>query len=278
MSGSILISTLTENTSEKKRLLAEYGLSMLVEVNGKKILFDTGPGMSLQFNASVMNIDLMQVEKVVLSHGHYDHTGGLKAILEPPGLVDIHAHDGVFTEKYRVVEGHEPIFIGNPWSKYQLEQWGARLVLKRGPQEITDRVMLTGEIPRTVGWETGDESFRIKSGGDYVEDPILDDQAMVMMSTLGPVVMVGCAHAGIVNTLKYVLKLIGEKKIYAVIGGLHLKEAGTQRIAKTINILEQLGVQKIGTCHCTGLEANLALFKAFGEKVFFNHVGKVFCL
>jgi len=147
MFSRVKITTLCENSVPfpGHGILGEHGLSMLLEVRGKRILFDTGAGLTLVQNARALNIDLTRVDAVVLSHGHYDHSGGLKDLLQLTGSIPVYAHPNIFGDKYHLRKGKEPRQIGLPWSREDLEDFGAHFHLGRAPQEISEGVMLTGE-------------------------------------------------------------------------------------------------------------------------------------
>ncbi|MDN5347225.1 MAG: 7,8-dihydropterin-6-yl-methyl-4-(beta-D-ribofuranosyl)aminobenzene 5-phosphate synthase [Clostridia bacterium] len=274
----VLLTVLVENTTEQRGLLAEHGFAVLVEAGGKKILFDTGAGRALLPNAEALGVDLKSVDVVVLSHGHYDHTGGLKAFLEVHNPVDIYAHPDVFRERYRVETGKEPRYIGIPWGKEELAAWGAHFHLQETPVNLAEGVSLTGFIPRLTEYETVSNAFQIRSGDGFERDIIPDDQALVIHSQAGLVVLLGCAHAGLINTLRYVQSITGEKKICAVLGGTHLRGAGEERIARTLEALRDFGLDKIGVSHCTGFPASFAFYQVFGKRFFRLPVGTKFSL
>jgi len=166
---TIRITTLTENTAGEDLanlnwdFLAEYGLSILVEVEGLKILFDTGFSISAAHNAHILGINLSLVDKIVLSHGHNDHTGGLRKILEETGKVEVIAHPDIWDTKYACVEGKER-FAGIPFRQEELESLGASFSLTREPVWITDNIVTTGEVPMTTDYEKVAPSLFVKEG------------------------------------------------------------------------------------------------------------------
>lgn len=274
--GHVTITVLVENTTERRGLLAEHGLAVLVEARGRRILFDTGAGRALLPNAEALGVNLDSVSAVVLSHGHYDHTGGLKAFLEAHGPVDVYAHPDVFRERYSVKAGEEMRSVGILWKRRQLERWGARFNLKRTTVMLGPGLFLTGAIPRLTEYEKNSEEFKTRSGSSWEEDIIPDDQALVIHSSRGLIVLLGCAHAGLINTLRHVRLITGVTKIHAVFGGTHLKGANIERVNRTIEALDELGVDLIAAGHCTGFEACAALYRELGKRFHCMPVGTVF--
>lgn len=265
-----------ENSVFDRGILGEHGLAVLVEVDGEKILFDTGAGLTLLHNAEKLGIGLRDVGTAVLSHGHFDHTGGLKASLEAAGHIRVYAHEDVFGPKYRIDRGQPPSYIGVPWPRSELEDAGVEFVLNRAALSLRDGVFLTGEIPRTEPYEEVEERCYLKVGGEFVRDPVRDDQALVVETPRGICVLLGCAHSGVVNTLNHVTRLTGERKLYAVIGGMHLAWSDEARLVRTLEELERFEIQLVAPCHCTGQKAVAMMLRAFGRRFAPNHVGSIF--
>jgi len=269
----VRITTLSENTASYG-FLAEWGLSILIEVDGLRILMDTGLSFSAVHNAQLMGIDLSTIDRIVLSHGHADHTGGLREVLKIKGAVDIIAHPNVWTSKYTRRDGQtEEQYIGIPFSREELESRGARFNLTREPAHISENIMTTGEIPMVSGYEEVENNLFVKEGNALQQDSLADDLAMVIDTESGLVVILGCAHRGIVNTLRRAQSLTGKELIYAAIGGTHLFRASPKRIEKTIADLREMGIQKIGASHCTGFRASAQLAQEFEDEFFLNNAG-----
>jgi 7,8-dihydropterin-6-yl-methyl-4-(beta-D-ribofuranosyl)aminobenzene 5'-phosphate synthase len=273
----IKITTLSENTANYG-YLAEWGLSILVEVDNLKILMDTGLSFSAVHNAQLMGIDLATIDRIVLSHGHADHTGGLRDVLKVKGEVEVIAHPDIFIAKY-VQRDQEGIkYCGIPFSREELESRGARFNLTREPVYISENIMTTGEIPMVSGYEEVENNLFIKEGDALYQDQLVDDLALLIDTDFGLVVILGCAHRGIVNTLRRAQNLTGKELVYAAIGGTHLFRASEECIGQTIADLKQMGIQKLGVSHCTGFRASARLAQEF-EKVFFlNNAGTRFTL
>ena len=268
------ITTLSENTAGTVDLLAEWGLSILIETGKENILFDTGQTITASYNTDNLEIDLKRIDKIVLSHGHYDHTGGLRQILRKMGKeVEIIAHPDIWTDKYRRRKGKKDKYIGIPFQRQELESLGAKFNLTTKPVKIADNVMTTGEIPMATNYEEIDSALFVKGNDGWQPDKLLDDLALIINTERGLVVVLGCAHRGMVNTLYHAQQLTGVKTIHAVLGGAHLISASKKRIRLTIAGLKELGVQRLGLCHCTSLPAMSLLAQEFGDKFFFNIAG-----
>jgi len=271
------ITTLSENTAGAVDLLAEWGLSILIETGKENILFDTGQTITAGYNTDNLEIDLNQIDKIVLSHGHYDHTGGLHQILRKMGKeVEIIAHPDIWAAKYRRRKGKKDKYIGIQFQRQELESLGARFTLTTKPVPVADNIMTTGEVPMVTDYETIDSALFVKENTGWQPDKLLDDLSLIINTKSGLVVVLGCAHRGMINTLYHAQQLTGVKPIHAVIGGAHLVHASEERIRLTIAALKELGVQKLGLCHCTSLPAMSLLAQEFGDKFFFNIVGTIF--
>lgn len=272
------ITTLSENTAGLGNFLGEWGLSILVETDGPNILFDTGQSISASHNADILGIDLSQIDKIVLSHGHFDHTGGLRQILRKTGKeIEIIAHPDMWQAKYATREG-EDRYIGIPFQRQELESLGARFNLTTESVRLTDNIMTTGEVPMVTDYEEIEPYLVVKEGDDFKRDKLLDDQALIINTEPGLVVILGCAHRGIINTLYHAQQLTGVKTIDTVLGGCHLMDASEERVWLTIAALKELGVQRLGVSHCTGLPASAIMAQEFGDKFFFNNAGTILSL
>jgi 7,8-dihydropterin-6-yl-methyl-4-(beta-D-ribofuranosyl)aminobenzene 5'-phosphate synthase len=250
-----------------------------VEVDSLKILVDTGLSTSAIQNAKILGIDLSEIDKIVLSHGHADHTGGLREVLKLTGEVEVIAHPDIWAPKYtrRDSEGKEQ-YIGVPFPKDELESLGARFILKNKLVHISTNIMTTGEIPMITDYEEIENNLFVKENGILVPDPLADDLALVINTDFGLVVISGCAHRGIVNTIRQAQKITGKELVYAAIGGTHLFRASKERVDKTIADLKSMGIQRLGVSHCTGYRASAWLFEEFGDVFFPNNAGTRFTL
>ncbi len=241
--------------------LGEHGFAVLVEGRGDPLLFDTGQGATLLHNAGRLKRDLREAGTVALSHGHYDHTGGLRPLLEQCGPKEVFAHPEVFARRYRVKDTGESISIGIPDSREALTQLGASFNLSVDFREIGPGVYLTGYVPRNSGFEHGDSGLCCDQNG-CAPDLIPDDQSLVIDTEKGLVLILGCCHAGIVNTIEYVVHTI-DKHVFALIGGTHLGFCSAEQLGETVQRLHRYGIKKLCGSHCTGFAAAARLAREF---------------
>jgi len=251
-------------------LKAQHGLCIYAETTVKDKIFtfliDTGPSLdALRRNSEALKADLSKIKGVFLTHGHYDHTGGLIEVLKHIDKnVPIVAHPLIFEPKF----SFKPVltYIGVPFTMMEVKNRGASLLLSRSPVQLMEDVSTTGEIERVTSYEKIEGLWTV-SRERFIPDILLDDQSLIFkIEGKGLVIISGCAHSGIVNTVIYSRKLMKVEKIHAIIGGFHLKNADEERIQRTINDLAAFNPEVICPCHCTGNKA-IAMFKdAFGTE------------
>lgn len=271
------ITILCENTVQGLGFVGEHGFAALIETPGQNVLFDTGQGIGLIQNAFRLQKDLRDISKVVLSHGHVDHVGGLLALLGVKGACRITAHPDLFTERFWLLplaNGEEkPLSIGVPWPEAYLATRGAQFDWCREFSEVAPNVFVTGEVPRKSLFELGSPSFVVAGDGGWIPDPFLDDFSMVVKTSRGLVIVLGCAHAGMINILDHAVEKTGEKRIYAVLGGTHLGLSPAPQFDPTIEALKKFNVEMLAVSHCTGQGPVTRLASEFGEKFAFGRVG-----
>lgn len=266
------ITQLVENTAGGPGLLAEHGAALYIEADDRRLLFDTGQGMTLLHNTERLGIALERLDTVVLSHGHYDHSGGLTELLALHADLDLYLHPEALAPKFN----RDGRAIGAPRDSLgdldDLAQRVRRLHANSEPTSIAPGILLTGEIPRRHAIEdTGGPFYADAERGRL--DPIPDDQALVIATPSGSVVVLGCGHAGVVNTLDHIQQLTDARPIHAVIGGMHLLRASPERLAFTLDAFERLDVARVAPNHCTGLAAICAFRARFPTRVLESPVG-----
>ncbi len=251
------------NTLIDRYFLGEPGISYFIEDNGTRILFDLGYSDAFMINARKMGIDLLKLDHVILSHGHLDHTWGLdpfiRALTEaqiegrPCTRPSLCAHPNVFATK--TVQGLPE--IGSMISAKKVARH-LNLQLSKDPVRITDRLVFLGEIPRIFSFE---EALlgETETNGTMVPDTLMDDSSLAYGSDQGLVIITGCAHAGICNTIEYAKKVCGDKRIHAVIGGFHLQNPSKPRMEQTTGYLAAQHIVALYPCHCTDLQSKIAL-------------------
>ena len=279
----VRITTLVENSLSMKdlsneNLKAEWGLSYHIKTAKKNILFDTGRSGMVVENAGHLGIDLKDLDLIVLSHGHLDHSGGLRdVLLSIKKDIDVIVHPEVFSKKFVDIPGMGKRYTNMPFCREELERLGANFLEELNPYYLTDKILTTGEVPLTTDFEkiSYGKINRYIDANPPVEDTLLDDQAVVLITEKGLVIILGCAHRGIINTIVYARKITGIDKVYAVIGGAHLHDAPSERLQKTISCLIDMNIALIGLNHCTGLSVCSELRSTFGARFQFNNSGSV---
>jgi 7,8-dihydropterin-6-yl-methyl-4-(beta-D-ribofuranosyl)aminobenzene 5'-phosphate synthase len=265
--------TVLIDNSVANSLQSEHGLSLWLEFGDKRVLFDTGQTDMILGNAKVLGIHLENTDAIVLSHGHYDHTGGLNTVLDSASHAILYLHPETMKPKYSQKDKSTRMIGISASIKEAICGLAdhSRVVWTEQPTEIFPGLFVTGRIPRNNDFEdTGGNFFTQQSCQETDELP--DDQAIYFMAEQGLVILLGCAHAGVVNTLDYITKITSQPNVYAIIGGMHLIHANEARIERTIETFQKYEIQKIIPLHCTGLNAKEQLKTAFGGKCSFEGI------
>lgn len=256
-------------SSDTARFRAEHGVAFVIEAHAGKVLFDTGAsGTALVQNAAQMGLDLYQINALVLSHAHYDHTGGLEAFFQEsrPGL-PLYAHPDIFQPRFSEKDG-KMNSVGLRMAQADLVQH-VTLHLSAEPSQVLPGVWTTGEITPRVEFEGRSPHHYIESGVGWQPDPYRDDMSLVLEAPSGLILVCGCCHAGLLNTLAQVQRIFN-REIAAIVGGTHLGSVDEDSLQHAIDFIRLLNSGKISHIylnHCTGERALAALAKAFGEKI-----------
>jgi 7,8-dihydropterin-6-yl-methyl-4-(beta-D-ribofuranosyl)aminobenzene 5'-phosphate synthase len=245
--------------------IGEWGFAALVEEDGRKILFDTGarPNTVLE-NAKELKVDLSDVQDVILSHFHDDHTTGLMTLRRefakrnPAALSRVHVARGIFLER----RGRDT----NPMiaMKKEYEATGGKFIEHDKPGEIFPGVWLTGPVPRVYPEKNYGAGVEVAEGGVWAEDNVPDDQSLIFNTSRGLILLAGCGHAGLINTLEYARKFIRPAPVDAAIGGFHLYNATDEQLNWTADKLKEYQIVQILGAHCTGIESVYHLRQRLG--------------
>ena len=252
----------------------EHGFACLLQTPAGRWLFDTGSGETLQTNLAALDLDVRDLDGIILSHGHYDHCGGLLTLLRTTGPRRIYAHPGIFCERFWRGQ-HEQRNISLPFSRGDLEAAGAEFVFMKKFTELAPGVHFSGEIARRTAQEIGDPQLvtRFDTGDSWTTDKFADDAALAIETAKGLVILLGCAHAGLINTVEWFRRNLDQRRIHAIIGGTHLGPASDEQFAATVEYLAKLEFDRLGVSHCTGQLRSALLHAKFPNKVFFASVG-----
>jgi len=234
------ISCLNDDRCNINNLEHEHGLSLYIENDNTKILFDVGQSSVFKNNATKLNIDLSKIEYLILSHGHYDHTDGLKYIDDKINIV-CHPNCVIWRKSKRTNK-----YNGIPYNKEELNK-KFNAIMTKEPFKINDQVVFLGEIERNNDFECKKFPSVLENGN---EDTAIDDTGIAIDTPKGIVVISGCGHSGICNTIEQAKKLLGKSHVYCVIGGFHLKECDTQTY-KTIEYMKDNNIERLILGHCT---------------------------
>jgi len=272
------ITILCENLVGRLVGSGEHGFSVFIETDQGNFLFDTGRGNSIVANSLTLGKDLRTLRKIFLSHGHYDHTGGLPEVLKVKGRVDVHVHPDVFIDRIHVLQedGQEKKrFVGLPYKRSYLEFLGAHFLMNKEFTEVEKKIFLTGEVPRGTAFEKPDLRLFAERNGKLGQDVLADDQSLVIDTDNGLILILGCAHSGLVNIINHVIGKTGKEKFHAILGGTHLDFLIPSQLEETVAVLKKMEIERMGASHCTGMKAAFRLHQEFGDRFFYGCVGSV---
>lgn len=254
------------NTFIGRYFQAEPALSMYIEDQGKKILFDAGYSDVVINNARKMNINLLDLDYIVLSHGHLDHTWGLTSLIK---LYTEATYEKYEFKKPKIVAHPDTFYtksknsfteVGSILSKEKLEN-SFELILTREPFYLTDKLLFLGEIKRDNDFEGRNIVGKIIKDNEEHDDYMIEDSALAYKTSKGLVVITGCSHSGICNIIEYARKTCNEKKVFDVIGGFHLLNPSEDQLKKTLEYIRSIDSHSIYACHCTTLYSKIELAK-----------------
>lgn len=252
----------------------EHGLALLIETGTNRILFDAGPSDVVVHNLGLLGLHPRDLDAIVLSHGHYDHTGGLPSVLMMAGkTIPVFSHPGIFKQRYAVT-GTACRYVGIPFTREYLSCIGADFRSVDGPQELVPNLWISGPVPRETAYEDGDDKLMVLDEdcescipkGPFKKDALLDDMAIYIRCSKGLVVLGGCAHSGIINMVNHGLKVTSSIKVHGLLGGTHLGPTSDPQQNATLAALEWFNPDFVASNHCTGFAVMSRLSQVFGNK------------
>lgn len=254
-------------------LTGEHGWAVGVTTSSTRLLFDTGQGQGILHNSEILGFDLSGVDTIILSHGHYDHCSGLPLVLPLTGKTDVHIHEQGFGRRCHRYKGMIRD-IGIKEQQSSLESLGAHFIFNRDFMEIEEGIYLSGEVPRLTSFEQPDPRLvRADASGELFPDPLLDDQSLILDSKEGLILILGCAHAGLINILHHVQQQLPGRPVHTIIGGTHLGFATDEQFRATVDALRNFNIKCLAASHCTGLERGADLAQEFRGRFRFAPVG-----
>mgnify|MGYP001199820156 FL=1 len=271
------ITTLIENNpDDKKRLINEHGLSLYIEVDGINILFDTGQTGDFIRNAEILKKDLNILDYIIISHGHYDHSGGLKKLVNKlskyPRLI---VGEEFFKPKYKRIDKQTFKYNGNPLDEgFILDNNIFFNMVKEDIFYISENIMVFHHFTRRNNFEKRNDKFFIVEKDLIIHDDFDDEIVLGVVTKKGMVVIVGCSHVGIANILTSISEKTGIP-IYSVVGGTHLFEADENRMQKTIELFHSMNIKMIALSHCTGEQGIKRIQEEFTKEFIYNNTGNI---
>jgi len=261
------IVTLIENLVYKKDLVAEHGLSFYIETENSKILFDTGQTSNFLANAGSLGVDISTIDTLVISHGHYDHTGGLYPFLKANRKAKVYAKQDVFLKKYHGIER----FIGTTYDPLELD---GRINFVSQKTQIDEDIFIMPDIPISNPHDTHFNHFKILTEKGFENDEFTDELFLTITHGKELSIISSCSHRGITNIAEAAKKEF-DLPVNLLLGGFHLIESTEDQFETIRNCFKQMNPKLIGVCHCTGIDNYAKFLRDFKSSVFYNHTGKV---
>ncbi|GLI55354.1 MBL fold hydrolase [Propionigenium maris DSM 9537] len=273
--------TLIENLVYKGGLKGEHGLSFLIKTREHKILFDAGQSRALLDNARALGEDLKDVDFIILSHSHYDHTGGLEKVLEINKNARIIMKRSILEEKYSNSSGSMKEIGFKLRGRYR--EYPNEFILLDGDYNLRDGIRVVGDIGKYSDFEGTQEGLFVKEEDKYVRDRFSDELFLIVEKDDKLNIITGCSHRGIINILRSAMDKTGIERINLLLGGMHLsgmkiqdkdlREENDDRLLRTIQEMKKIDIERIYTNHCTGIDGFMRLKTAMEEKVYYSYTG-----
>lgn len=270
-------SFLVENRTNHEGILAEHGLSIYIETEEKTILFDAGASDAFAVNADRMGIDLAAADLAVISHGHYDHTGGIPLFCRKNRKAPVYLHKNAFRRSHGCSDGKiEKRMCGIRWTEEQRKQMEDRIRFTDGPVRITENIVITGTVPCAEGFEPSERFYYYNVNGEPVEDDMSHEQCLVIREEDGLYVFSGCSHRGVISALEAARAMFPGEPVAAFIAGMHLYETDAETRARVVDQVAEAQIGTVYPVHCTGIDAICDLRTRLGERCVIAGAGDSF--
>ncbi|HKK94914.1 MAG TPA: MBL fold metallo-hydrolase [Anaerovoracaceae bacterium] len=272
------LTVLLDNKTEVPDVNAEWGLSVLIEHHGMKVIYDLGASDMVVDNAAVMGIDLEEIDAVAISHGHYDHTGGIPAFCQVNDKAKIYIHKNAFSVFHGMENGEiDDYNCGVLLPKYEIERLSDRFAITDGAVKLSEDIIISGTIPDVEGISPTEPFYIEKEDGEMVLDDLSHEQFLVVRNgDKGLFIFDGCSHKGILPAIKYAQELFPGEKIQGIFAGLHMYPASDDEITGSIKHIDSYEPEVVMPVHCTGIKAILMFKEYFKDKCIIASAGEVY--